>query len=376
MEAATEAKKYDLDRVVRLVIALVCIAVAIYLINYLSSVLLPFLVGCVLAYMLNPIVEFFRKILFMKNRIIPSLLTLVVFFGAIFLIVKYLFPYLAQEVGEMSKMLSAYAQAELRGREIPVEITQFINDYLNIDYIKSLFTQEQWVDIFNQVVSGTWSFLGGTLKMIVTVVAWLLALLYMFFVMIDYDKITRGFKAAIPPRYRRTALRIMNDVTGTMSRYFRGQALVSLFVGIIFAIEFYIIGLPMAVVFGLSIGVLNMVPYLQLISLPVAAFLCLVASVATGAPFWPLWWWTFAAYCICQLIQDLVLIPLIMRQQMGLRPAIVFLALSIWSYVLGFVGLIVALPLTTLIISYYSEFVLHRPNPLYEKRRKKKNKKK
>ncbi|MBQ4139424.1 MAG: AI-2E family transporter, partial [Muribaculaceae bacterium] len=68
MEAATEAKKYDLDRVVRLVIALVCIAVAIYLINYLSSVLLPFLVGCVLAYMLNPIVEFFRKILFMKNR--------------------------------------------------------------------------------------------------------------------------------------------------------------------------------------------------------------------------------------------------------------------------------------------------------------------
>ena len=122
MEAATEAKKYDLDRVVRLVIALVCIAVAIYLINYLSSVLLPFLVGCVLAYMLNPIVEFFRKILFMKNRIIPSLLTLVVFFGAIFLIVKYLFPYLAQEVGEMSEMLSAYAQAELRGRRFRLRL--------------------------------------------------------------------------------------------------------------------------------------------------------------------------------------------------------------------------------------------------------------
>ena len=373
--AETEAKKYDLDRVVRLVIALVCIGLGIYLINYLSSVLLPFLVGCVLAYMLNPIVEFFKKILFMKNRIIPSILTLVLFFGVIYLVVRYLFPYVAKEFGEMGELLGAYAQAELKGREIPVEITQFINDYLNIDYIKSLFTQEQWMNIFDQVVSSTWSFLGGTLKVIITVVAWLLALLYMFFVMIDYDKITRGFKAAIPPRYRRTALRIMNDVTGTMSRYFRGQALVSLFVGIIFAIEFYIIGLPMAVVFGLSIGILNMVPYLQLVSMPVAAFLWLVTSVATGTPFWPLWWWTVAAYCICQLIQDLILIPLIMRQQMGLRPAIVFLALSIWSYILGFVGLIVALPLTTLIISYYSEFVLHRPNPLYEKR-KKKNKKK
>ena len=128
--AETEAKKYDLDRVVRLVIALVCIGLGIYLINYLSSVLLPFLVGCVLAYMLNPIVEFFKKILFMKNRIIPSILTLVLFFGVIYLVVRYLFPYVAKEFGEMGELLSAYAQAELKGREIPVEITQFINDYL------------------------------------------------------------------------------------------------------------------------------------------------------------------------------------------------------------------------------------------------------
>ena len=76
-----------------------------------------------------------------------------------------------------------------------------------------------------------------------------------------------------------------------------------------------------------------------------------------------------AAYCICQVIQDLVLIPLIMKQQMGLNPALVFLSLSIWGFVLGFVGLIIALPLTTLIISYYSEYVLHKPNPLYAKKR-------
>ena len=144
-----------------------------------------------------------------------------------------------------------------------------------------------------------------------------------------------------------------------MSRYFRGQALVSLFVGIIFAIEFSIIDLPMAIVFGLMIGVLNMVPYLQLVSIPFAAFLCVVQSVATGAPLWPLFGWTFAAYCICQLIQDVVLIPTIMRSQMGLRPAIVFLALAIWSYVLGFIGLIIALPVTSLLIAYYNEFVLH-----------------
>lgn len=163
-----------------------------------------------------------------------------------------------------------------------------------------------------------------------------------------------------------------------MSRYFRGQAMVSLLVGIVFAIEFSIIGLPMAIVFGMFIGVLNMVPYLQLISFPVAAFLCLVASVDSGASFWSLFGWTFAAYCICQVIQDLIFIPSIMKQQMGLNPAIIFLSLSIWGYVLGFVGLIIALPLTTLIISYYSEYVLHEPNPLYAtkpKQNKKKRKK-
>jgi predicted PurR-regulated permease PerM len=69
----------------------------------------------------------------------------------------------------------------------------------------------------------------------------------------------------------------------------------------------------------------------------------------------------------------MVLTPTIMKQQMGLRPAIIFLALSIWSYVLGFIGLIIALPLTTLIISYYSEYVLHVPNPLHRPKGKDNN---
>ena len=192
-------------------------------------------------------------------------------------------------------------------------------------------------------------------------------MLYMTLILIDYDNISRAFKAAIPHRYRRLSLRVMRDVGQTMSRYFRGQALVSLCVGIIFAIEFVIIGLPMAIVFGLFIGVLNMVPYLQLVSIPVAAFLCLVASVATGGSFWVLFGWTIGAYCLCQVIQDLVLIPIIMKEQMGLNPAIIFLALSLWGYLLGLIGLIIALPMTTLMVSYYSEFVLHTPNPLYHK---------
>ncbi len=357
MEEIAARKKYDLDRVVRTTFTILAIVAAIYVVNYLSSILLPFCVGCLLAYMLEPVVKLLMRLTRLKKRTVPAIVTMLLFFGVIYLGLRFLIPYFVDEFTDMGKMLAKYAE----------------HRYFNLDALQRVFSQEQWMKIGKSVMSGTWSVLGGTLSAIATLVSWLLALLYMFFVMIDYDKIGHGFKSAVPPRYRRKVFRIMSDVTGTMSRYFRGQALVSFFVGIVFAIEFYIIGLPMAVVFGLSIGVLNMVPYLQLISIPVAAFLCLVKSVSAGVAFLPLFGWTIAAYFICQAIQDMVLTPTIMKQQMGLRPAIIFLALSIWSYVLGFIGLIIALPLTTLIISYYSEYVLHVPNPLHRPKGKDNN---
>lgn len=371
MENTETRKRYDLDRITRLVIAIISILAAIYVIDYLSGILLPFIIGGLLAYMLNPFVEWIMKVLHLKGRAIASILAIVIAVAAITLLLWWLIPYIGNEVSEMTKMLTGYAKASFKIPHIPDAVQDFFKQNFDLNEWQKLLTKEQWINLINQVASGTASVVGGTMSVLVGLVTLLLVLMYMFFILLDYDKITRTLKSAIPSKYRRFSLKIIYDVEHTMSRYFRGQALVSLFVGIIFAIEFSIIGLPMAIIFGLFIGVLNMVPYLQLISFPIAAFLCLVASVDSGASFWSLFGWTFAAYCICQVIQDLILIPSIMKQQMGLNPAIVFLSLSIWGYVLGFVGLIIALPLTTLIISYYSEYVLHQPNPLYAKNKKK-----
>lgn len=361
MENSETRKRYDFDRVTRIVITIVCVAAAVYAIHYLSPVLLPFLVGCLLAYMLDPIVEHVQRLMRCKSRIVPVIVTVVAVFGAIAGVLWLIIPYIANEVSEMTETLAAYAKAQIKIPYIPVAMREFLQNTFDVKHLTSMLSQDQWQGIAKKLLTGTWSVLGDTMSVIITAVSWLISLLYMFFVLIDYDKIGRSFKGAIPRNYRKISLKVLHDVEDTMSRYFRGQALVSLFVGIIFAIEFSIIDLPMAIVFGLSIGVLNMVPYLQLISMPVAAFLCLVESVATGSSFWSMAGWTFGAYCLCQLIQDMVLTPHIMKQQMGLRPAIIFLSLSIWSYVLGFIGLIIALPLTTLIFSYYKEYVLHQP---------------
>lgn len=355
-----ETRKYDFDRVTRLIITIVSVIIFVWVLNYLSGVLLPFLIGCLIAYMLEPLVKFFLRKLHLKKRIIPVLITLLIFFSVIIGFFWLVIPYLTEEFSNMGRLLAKYAKTSIEIPYIPASVDEYIKQHIDLSNFTNWLSQEQWVKVINKIAQGTWTIVGGTMSIILTIASSIIILLYMFFVMLDYDKITRSFKAAIPPKYRRNALRLFGDVESTMSRYFRGQALVSFFVGIIFAIEFYIIGLPLAIVFGLFIGVLNLVPYLQLTSIPIAAFLCLVASVASGGSFWVLFGWTIAAYCICQIIQDLILIPAIMKQQMGLNPAIIFLSLSIWGYVLGFIGLIIALPLTTLIISYYTRYVLKK----------------
>ena len=147
------------------------------------------------------------------------------------------------------------------------------------------------------------------------------------------------------------------DVKASMNHYFRGQALVAFIVGILFCIGLSIIGLPMAIVMGLFIGLLNMVPYLQLISLVPTTLLCLVYSADANVSFWQLWWSAMAVYIIVQCIQDFFLTPKIMGKAMGLNPAIILLSLSVWGTLLGFIGLIIALPLTTLLLAYYNLYI-------------------
>ena len=363
-------KKYDFDRVVRMVLTLISVGVGVWLVNYLSPVLIPFVVGFILAYLIEPLVEWLQHKARIKSRGLAVVLALVIVIAVITGLCWLIIPYLVDEFGQMSKQLAAYAKSSLRIPYVPAEINEFIQRYIDLEKINEIFSKQQWMEIINKAASGAWTVVGSTMSVFFSILSSFIVLLYMFFILLDYNKLSRAFKAAIPAKYRRMSLRIFNDVADTMRRYFRGQAAVSFFVGVIFAIEFYIIGLPMAIAFGMFVGLLNMVPYLQLVSIPIAAFLCLVATAATGGSFWVMFAWVIVAYIICQVIQDMVLIPTIMKNQMGLNPAIIFLSLSLWVYVMGFIGLIIGLPLTTLIISYYCEYVLHQPNPLHKSKKK------
>lgn len=361
----TTQRPYTFDRVVRIIITIAIIAVALWLINSLSNILLPFCIACLIAYLLEPLVQFNMRVLHLKKRFPAIALTLFETASIIILLGIILIPTIINESQQMASMFKEYATAKANIQYLPDEVHTFIRKAIDFEELSALITQQNIENAFNVVTS----FLSSGVDIIISIIGWFIVILYVIFIMLDYEKLMRGFKRMVPPRYRRIVFSIGHDVKTSMNRYFRGQSLVAFCVGVLFSIGFLIIGLPLAVVFGMFIGLLNMVPYLQLISFLPATLLCLVYSVDTGVNFWVIWWECMAVYCIVQVIQDLFIVPKIMGKTMGLNPAIILLSLSIWGALLGFIGLIIALPLTSLMLSYYNRYVLgEKPKDIYPQR--------
>ena len=110
---------------------------------------------------------------------------------------------------------------------------------------------------------------------------------------------------------------------------------------------------------GIFIGVISFVPYLQLIGFLPALVLALLKTFDSGESFWWMMGSVVLVYCVVQVIQDAVVTPKVMGHIMGLSPAVILLSLSIWGYLLGVIGLIIALPATTLLLAYYRRFVVN-----------------
>lgn len=353
-------RPYTFDRVIRIIFSVCGIVAVLFLLDVLQGVLLPFLVACLIAYIFEPVVGWNMKLLRTRRRFMPVVLTLLEASAVLTALCLILIPYLISETSEMAAIIKRYTTTQLDVPFLSESIHRYIRENIDWNAVSKMLSQDQWVELGKKAISSSWSFLSSGIALLVGMLSWLIVVLYVIFIMLDYERLMLSFRQLVPYQHRRSVFKVGRDVKNAMNRYFRGQFLVSMLVGVLFCIGFLLIGLPMAVAFGLFIGILNMVPYLQLISLPVAALLCVVASVSTGASFWVIFWECMAVYVVVQCIQDLVLTPRIMGKVMGLNPAIILLSLSVWGCLLGFMGLIIALPLTTLVLSYYDQYIVNR----------------
>lgn len=349
-------KPITFDRVVRWGITIAVIVILFMLIQRLSSVLLPFLVSWIVAYMLNPFVNFLQHKVRLRNRILSIVAALVLVFGFVAVLIALLTPVIAQEFAKIKVLVSNYADDI--NSFLPETLQEQITMALQSIQWDELWQNTQIQELVKQIVPTVWSFVSGSLSVIAGLAVVFVCLLYTIFILLDYDKMTESWSTLIPIKYRPLAEGLMSDLEQGMNSYFRGQALIAFIVGVLFSIGFLIIGLPLAVVIGMFIGVLNLVPYLQTVGIIPCVILGMLQSAETGRPLWLVFLLIAVVFIVVQSIQDLILTPRIMGNVTGLKPAIILLALSIWGSLLGMVGMIIALPLTTLMISYYKRYIL------------------
>lgn len=354
-----DKKVYTLDRVVRILISIILIGASIYFINYIKAALLPFLLAWLLAYFINPAVEFVQQKMRVRSKMLSIIIVLVTLVMGISAVVLVSIPSITHEIGVVVEAINRYLEGEDLSRSVPQWMQDYLHENLTFKSVMAELRTYNLTEIVNKVISWVWSLVAGSLNMVFGLVASLAVLLYMVFILLDYDRIRTGAVTLIPHKYRHGVALILGDLSISMNRYFRGQALVALIVGILFAIGFTIIGLPLGFALGLFIGLLNMVPYLQLIGIVPMAFLSLVMCIETGDNFWVIFALSLGVMSVVQILQDTLIVPKIMGKVTGLNPAVILLSLSIWGVLLGVIGMIIALPMTTLLLSYYKHFIIN-----------------
>ncbi len=351
-------KEFTFDRFVRMAIGLAIFAGIIYLINYLSGVLLPFVIACVIAYMIYPIVRFFQYKLHFKYRGLSIITVLILIFAILTGIVLFVIPPIINEGIHIKDLLNTYITTSTSSSSIPDFLRQLIVDNIDMNRLNDFLSKENIMQYSKALLPKVWNILAQSMNILFGIFTSFIIILYLFFILLDYEKLEKGWINIIPRRYRRFFSHLAEDLEEGMSGYFRGQSLVALCVGILFSIGFLIIDFPMAIGLGLFIGLLNLVPYLQIIGFIPTIILAALKAAETGQNFWWIFIAAMAVFAVVQTIQDFLLVPKIMGKITGLNPAIILLSLSIWGALMGIIGMIIALPMTTLILSYYKRFIL------------------
>ena len=352
------SKEYTFDRVVRLLITLSTILFFLWLIQKLSNVLLPFLAAWLLAYLLQPIVRFFQEILKIKSRVLAISLTLIIFVCLFTGAIMLLYPLIVSELDKFYQLIISYKNEFNWDQFLPKSWQNEISNYFSHLNIQSVLHDENIMSGAKNIAPQLWNFINGSLEFILGLATLIIVFLYMIFILLDYERIAIGWLKIIPKKQRPLISEIMRDLEIGMSKYFRGQALIALLVGVLFIIGFSIIQLPLAIVLGLLIGILNLVPYLKVMGLIPAAIMGLLQASETGQNYGSILLGIALVFAVIQIVEDLIITPKIMGKVTGLNPAVILLSLSIWGSLMGVAGMIIALPMTTLIISYYKRFVL------------------
>ena len=366
------AKVITFDRFVRMAGIGLLIAAIFCLINYLSSVLIPFFVAWLLAYLLYPIVKFLENKLHVRIRALSIIITMIFVVSVVSLIVYLIIPPMIDQFQKLYVILSHWVHETTHTNSISEWLSQVLTE--NHQRIEAFFKSPDFTATLKSTAPKFFNVLSQTASIILSIVASLITLLYMFFILMDYEYLTANWIRIFPPKVRPFWNELMNDVERELNNYIRGQSAVAACMGVMFCVGFSLLDFPMAIGLGILIGIMDLVPYLHTFALIPTAFLAMLKAADTGQNFWVIFGLAVGLFAVVQIITDMIVTPKIMGKAMGLNPAVLLLSLSVWGTILGFIGLIVALPLTTIIIAYWQRYVTREGDRPMHLARKEENK--
>ena len=330
----------------------------IWFLSSISSLLAPFLVSLVLAYVMNPIVERFEK--WRVPRWVTSMILILILLGLIILFFFLVLPVVLTQVEGIldslsklivdfntfiwnSSMLHALEKYGVSGEEVRNTITNQFSPKLE--------------DILKNLVRGL-LLLASSISNLVTQIFYVVLVPFLtFYILADLPKIRLRFLMLFTHRYRDRVESYLKTADEVIGLYLRGAMTVALLQGVIIATLFSIVGIKYALMIGVVAAILDLIPYFGLI---VTMVLAAVVAMFSDPPIVPKV--LFAALSIesLRIFETMYLSPRIVGSKVGLHPLLVIFSILVFFYFLGFLGLLIAVPTTALIITFIREWEASR----------------
>lgn len=353
--------RLSLERFLHLVVVVACVAAAVWLLGRLSAVLVPFILAVALDYIVDPWVDRVQKLV--KDRVAAVLITLTALAVLAFAFLMLVVPMIGREAAHFADL----AREQLPVLQRRMADTPWLQGMLAqlgaIDW-HTYLTMENLSATVRKVLPGFWSGVGNVFGWLLGLIGVFTTVLYMVFLLVDEEHVKHKWIGYIPEVYRLRTVALVNDVKRALDTHFRGQLKIAAILSIVYIIGFTTIGLPLALLMGLLAGFLNLIPYFGLVSMVPVSFCAAILSLETGRGWGLIMVFVLLVYIAAQALEGLYLTPRIQGKNTGLRPVAILLSLSVWGTLLGFVGLLLALPITSVLIAYYKRFVIGESDAL------------
>jgi predicted PurR-regulated permease PerM len=350
-------------------------------IGFLQPVLLPMAIAGILAYLLDPIVTW------LATKRVPRTLGVVLVFAAFLGISTGLFFWIVPAIHEQgvkfagslpeysqraqtlinssAEQLRRYAEMPLFKPDAAVEDpeTSFLQQHLNQWIQEGIGWLQHKAPEF-AIGAGNWVLrgIGGAFGVVGLLVSMILVPLFLFFFLKEGPKIASSWSNYLPLRaspLKSEIVSLLSEINGYLISFFRGQLLVSMIDGVLIAVALLILGMDFAILIGLMVGVLGLIPYAGVIISWVPAVL--IATAQWGDWTHPLI--VTAIFLVVNNLDGIVIAPHIVGESVGLHPLTVIVSVLVWSIVLGgLLGALLAVPLTATLKVVLKRYFWDRPS--------------